>query len=73
MMKLGNVTQIKDEGFIIASPGDLRCRVPTVRARLMMTNVSVCRLLQQHGCAAEEEQGKKNAEGLIREGLCAHI
>lgn len=44
MMKLGHVTQIRDEGFIIASPWDLRCWVPTVRAGLMMTNVSLCRL-----------------------------
>jgi len=25
------------------------------------------------GCAAEKEQEKKNAEGLIRESLCAHL
>lgn len=47
--------------------------MPTVRAGLMMTNVPLCRLQQQHGCAAEKEQEKKNAEGLIRERACVHI
>lgn len=56
MMKLGHVTQIRDEGFIIASPWDLRCWVPTVRAGLMMTNVSLCRL-QKGG--EKVEGGKK--------------
>lgn len=56
MMKLGHVTQIRDEGFIIASSRDLRCRVPTVGARLMMTNVSVCRLHEGRG---REQEGER--------------
>lgn len=70
-MKLGHVTQIRDEGFIIASPRDLRYRVPTVRVGLMMTNVSLCRL--QWGERAAEKEAEENREDHRTESLCAHI